>query len=35
MDDLDGSNDIDENVVYGEGLPLEKNIHQINKDRRF
>ena len=21
MDDLDGSNDIDENLVYGEGLP--------------
>uniref|UniRef100_A0A2N9G529 RNase H type-1 domain-containing protein n=1 Tax=Fagus sylvatica TaxID=28930 RepID=A0A2N9G529_FAGSY len=27
MDDLDGSNDI-----YGEGLPLEDNIHQINDD---
>ena len=27
MDDLDGSNDI-----YGECLPLEDNIHQINDD---
>uniref|UniRef100_A0A2N9IB86 TTF-type domain-containing protein n=1 Tax=Fagus sylvatica TaxID=28930 RepID=A0A2N9IB86_FAGSY len=27
MDDLDGSNDI-----YGESLPLEDNIHQINDD---
>uniref|UniRef100_A0A2N9GLJ8 Reverse transcriptase Ty1/copia-type domain-containing protein n=1 Tax=Fagus sylvatica TaxID=28930 RepID=A0A2N9GLJ8_FAGSY len=27
MNDLDGSNDI-----YGEGLPLEDNIHQINDD---
>ena len=27
MDDLDESNDI-----YGEGLPLEDNIHQINDD---
>ena len=32
MDDLDGSNDMDENLVYGEGLPLEDNIHQINDD---
>ena len=32
MDDLDGSNDIDENFVSGESLPLEENIHQINKD---
>ena len=32
MDDLDGSNNIDENLVYGESLPLEKNIHQINED---
>ena len=30
MDDLDGSNDI-----YGEGLPLEDNIHQINDDLSF
>uniref|UniRef100_A0A2N9ETE3 Uncharacterized protein n=1 Tax=Fagus sylvatica TaxID=28930 RepID=A0A2N9ETE3_FAGSY len=30
MDDLDGSNDI-----YGEGLPLEDNIHQINDDLGF
>ena len=35
MDDLDGSNDIDENLVYGEGLPLEDNIHQINDDLGF
>ena len=35
MDDLDGSNDIDENLVYDEGLPLEKNIHQINEDLVF
>ena len=35
MDDLDGSNDMDENLVYGEGLPLEENIHQINKDLGF
>ena len=32
MDDLDGSNDMDENLVYDKGLPLEENIHQINKD---
>jgi hypothetical protein len=32
MDDLDGSNNIDENLVYGESLPLEENIHQINED---
>ena len=32
MDDLDGSNDMDESLVYGEGLPLEDNIHQINDD---
>ena len=30
MDDLDGNNDI-----YGEGLPLEDNIHQINDDLGF
>jgi hypothetical protein len=30
MDYLDGSNDI-----YGEGLPLEDNIHQINDDLGF
>jgi hypothetical protein len=30
MNDLDGSNDI-----YGEGLPLEDNIHQINDDLGF
>jgi hypothetical protein len=30
MDDLDGSNDI-----YGEGLPLEDNIHKINDDLGF
>jgi hypothetical protein len=33
--DLDGSNDMDENLVYGEGLPLEENIHQINEDLGF
>ena len=32
MDDLDGSNDMDKILVYGEGLPLEDNIHQINDD---
>ena len=32
MDDLDGSNDMDENLVYGEGFSLEDNIHQINDD---
>ena len=32
MDDLDGSLDMDENLVCGKSLPLEKNIHQINKD---
>ena len=32
MDDLDGSNDMDKSLVYGEGLPLEDNIHQINDD---
>jgi hypothetical protein len=31
MDDLDGSNDMDRNIVYGKGLPLEENIHQINE----
>ena len=30
IDDLDGSNDI-----YGEGLPLEDNIYQINYDLGF
>ncbi len=35
MNDLDGSNDIDKNLVYGEGLPLEDNIHQINDDLGF
>ena len=35
MDDLDGSNDMDENLVYDEGLPLEDNIHQINDDLGF
>ena len=30
MDDLDGSNNI-----YGEGLLLEDNIHQINDDFGF
>ena len=24
--------DMDGNIVYGEGLPLEENIHQINED---
>ena len=32
MDDLDGNNDIDENLIYGESLPLEKSIHHINED---
>ena len=32
MDDLDESNDIDENLVYGKGLSLEENILQINED---
>jgi hypothetical protein len=32
MDDLDGSNYMDENIVYSEGIPLEENIHQINED---
>ena len=35
MDDLDESNDIDENLVYGEGLSLDKNILQINEDPGF
>ena len=30
IDDLDGSNDI-----YGEGLPLEDNIHPINDNLGF
>ena len=30
IDDLDGSNDI-----YGEGLPLEDNIHPINDNLSF
>ena len=24
--------DMDENIVYGKGLPLEKSIYQINED---
>jgi hypothetical protein len=32
IDDLDGSKDMDENLICGEGLPLEENIHQINED---
>ena len=32
MDNLDESSGMDENLVYGEGLPLEENIHQINED---
>ena len=32
MDDLDGSNDMDENFVYGGDIPYEENIHQINVD---
>jgi hypothetical protein len=35
MNDLDGSNDMDGNLVYGEGLPLEDYIHQINDDLGF
>ena len=35
MDDLDGSNDIDENLFYGESLSLEENIHQINENLGF
>ena len=35
MNDLDGNNDMDENLVYGEGLLLEDNIHQINDDLGF
>jgi hypothetical protein len=35
MDDLDGSNSMDENLVCGEGLPLEENILQINEDLGF
>jgi hypothetical protein len=35
IDDFDGSNDMDENLICGEGLPLEENIHQINEDLGF
>jgi hypothetical protein len=35
MDDFDGSNDMDENLICGEGLPLKENIHQINEDLGF
>ena len=35
MDDFDGSNDMDENLICGEGLPLEENIYQINEDLGF
>ena len=35
MDDLDGSNNMDENLVYGEDLPLDDNIHHINDDLGF
>ena len=28
IDDLDRSNDIEENLVYSESLPLEENIHR-------
>ena len=32
IDDLDRSNDIEENLVYSESLPLEENIYQINEN---
>ena len=35
INDLDGSNDMDENLVYGKSLPLEENIHQINENPGF
>ena len=35
MNDLDGSNDMDENLVYSKSLVLEDNIHQINDDLGF
>ena len=35
MTDLDGSNDLDGHFVFGESLPLEENIHQINEDLDF
>ena len=35
MNDLNGSYDMNENFVYGEGLQLEENIHQINEDFDF
>ena len=35
MNDLNGSYDMKENLVYGEGLLLEENIHQINEDLDF
>ena len=35
MIDLNGSYDMDENLVHGEGLPLEENIYQINEDLDF
>jgi hypothetical protein len=35
IDDLDGRKDMDENLIYGEGLPLEVNIHQINDNLGF
>jgi hypothetical protein len=30
MDDLDGSNDMDQYFVYGDDIPSEENVHQIN-----
>jgi hypothetical protein len=35
MNDLNGSYDMNVNLVYSEGLPLEENIHQINEDLDF
>ena len=35
MNDLNGSYDMNENFVYGEGFQLEENIHQINEDFDF
>ena len=32
MDDLDGSNDMDANFVYGDDVTSDENIHQINSD---
>ena len=35
MDDLDGSNNMDANFVYGDDVTFKENIHQINADLSY